>query len=101
MHRALGLFGSGQFPVVAEHIDSGQLEAAVGAHCLTQRCGLAPQRGFFHHMARKRKAVALAPFSDLIGKGLGKTLRNMVMIMISGYRDRRSLPLPEYFRQTV
>ena len=79
----LRLLGGGKLTAVIEHVNARQLEAAVGAHGFPERPGLRKEGGLFHHVAGQHQAVVMAPCADLVGKGLGKTLRDMVVEMIA------------------
>ena len=92
----LGLFGGGIFKAVAEHIDTGHLEAPVSPHGFAQSGSLAAEGRLLHHMAGKHQAVILAPFPAVIRKGLGKPLRNVVMVVVA---DDRYLPIRQFPKQ--
>ena len=101
MDSALALFCRIQLPVVAEHINSRNVKRAVRPHGLSKGCCLGFQRGFLHHVASKCNAMFLAPASDLICKGAGKPLCNVVMIFIPRHRNLSIRQFPEQFRQRV
>ena len=95
MNRTLSLLGSGQLPPVAEHVDTGKVKGAVGAHGLSQRGGLRHQGGFFHHMACQGNVVITAPSADIVRKGGSKPLTDMVMVMVTVYGNRALRELPD------
>ncbi len=101
MNRALGLFGCGELPPVAEHVDAGKVKGAVGTHGFPQCGGLGHQSGLFHHMSGKGNAVLTAPGADIVCKSRGKPLADMVVVMITVYGNRALGKLPDTFGKTL
>ena len=99
MHGGLRLLCGGEFKIGAEHIDAGNVKAAVRTHGFAQSRSLALKRRFLHHVPRQSYPVFAAPRAADIGKRLSKTLRNVVVIMITGQRNPSVRQLPKDFGQ--
>ena len=94
MDSTFCLLGSGQFPEITEHIDSGEIKGAVGAHGLTECCRLRSQSWFFHHVAGESNSVAAAPGPHIVGESVSKTFADMIVVVIAvcGYLTVGKLP---------
>ena len=97
-HRRRLLCGV-KLAAVGKHVDSRQSKGAQRAHCLAYCGGLRPQRRFLHHMSRKRQPVRVAPIAYGVGKGGGKALAGVVVIMIPCVRNALG-KLPDKLGQT-
>ena len=101
MHRGGRLLGSGELAVVAQHVDAGQLEAAVGAHGLAQGGGLRFERRLLHHVAGQHDAVFAAPAAHGVRKGGGEALGDVIVIVIARDGDFALGQLPDQLGQLV
>lgn len=101
MDSAFSLLGSGQLSEIAEHIDAGKIEGAVGTHSLAESGSLGSQGGLLHHMTGKGDSVLMAPAADVVGKGVGEALTDMVMIVIAVCRYPAVGKLPDTFREGI
>ena len=101
MHRGGRLLGGGELAMVAQHIDAGQLEAAVGTHGLAQSGGLRFERRLLHHVAGQHDAVFAAPAAHGVREGGGKALGDVIVIVIARDGDPALRQLPDQLGQFV
>ena len=99
MRGALGLLGGGELHIVAEHVDTGQLEGAVAAHRLTQRRGLGFERRLRHHMTGQPQIMRFAPLADRVGEGGSEPLGHVIVVAVTGKRPGAAGELPDQFGQ--
>ena len=91
----LALLGGGELEAGAEHIDTGDAEAAIGAHAVTDSGGLGVEGRLLHHVTRQLDAVSLAPVAAGIGKGDGEALGDVVVVVVAGQGDLPIRQIPQ------
>ena len=97
----LALLGGGELKAGAEHIDTGDTEAAVGAHTVTDSGGLGVEGGLLHHVARQLNAVGLAPIAAVVGEGLGEPLGDVVVVVVAGQGNLTIGKIPQKLGQMI
>ena len=101
VHSTFCLLCSRKFSSVTEHINSRDLKGTIGTHGFSQGRCLCFQSRLLHHMSGQGNAMFLTPASHSIRKSLCKTLRNVVMILITDSGNCISRKFPEQFRKML
>ena len=97
----LALLGGGELKAGAEHINTGDAEASVGAHTVADGGGLGVEGGLLHHVARQLDAVSLAPIAAVVGEGLGESLGDVIVVVVAGQGDLTVGKIPQKLGQVV
>ena len=101
MHRRLRLLGGGVLALIAQHVDAGQAEGAVGAHRVAQHRGLRHQRGLLQHVAGEHDAVVAAPGAAGVRKRRREPLGKMVVVVVARHGHASAGQLPVQLGQAV
>ena len=97
----LALLGGGELETGAEHINTRDAEAAVGAHTVTDSGGLGVEGRLLHHVARQLDAVGLAPVAAVVGEGLGEPFGDVIVVVVAGQGDLTVRQIPQKLGQMI
>ena len=93
-HRRLTLLCGCELKEAAEHIYTRYSKRAVGSHDLACVARLIVERGFCHHVSRKRDAVPLAPLAASVGEGFNEAIANVIVVAVACKRRRAVGKIP-------
>ena len=94
-HRRLTLLCGCELKEAAEHIYAGYSKRAIGSHDLACVARLIVERGFCHHVSRKRDAVPLAPLAASVGEGFNEAIANVIVVAVARKRRRAVGKIPD------